>query len=51
MRVAVDSFGFWAWLGLAIPAAFFGVWVASMVVPEVVRVVVPVVVDEVMRSL
>ncbi len=36
----------WLWLLLAAPIALYATWIASMVVPEVVRVVVP----EVVRS-
>jgi len=31
----------WLWLALAAPVAAYAVWIASVVVPEVVRVVVP----------
>ena len=36
----------WPWLALAAPVAVYAAWIASLVVPEVVRVVVP----EVVRS-
>lgn len=31
----------WLWLALALPVAAYGVWIATLIVPEVVRVVVP----------
>jgi hypothetical protein len=31
----------WPWLALAAPIAVYAAWIASMVVPEIVRVVVP----------
>jgi hypothetical protein len=31
----------WPWLFLAAPVAVYAGWIASLVVPEVVRVVVP----------
>lgn len=31
----------WLWLLLCAPLALYGTWIASVVVPEVVRVVVP----------
>lgn len=36
----------WPWLLLAAPVAVYAAWIASLVVPEVVRVVVP----EVLRT-
>jgi hypothetical protein len=36
----------WPWLALVAPVAVYAAWIASMVIPEVVRVVVP----EVVRS-
>lgn len=31
----------WIWLAFAIPVAAYAAWIATMVVPEVVRIVVP----------
>jgi hypothetical protein len=31
----------WLWLLLATPIAIYGAWIAALVVPDVVRVVVP----------
>ena len=31
----------WLWFALAAPVAVYAAWIASLVVPEIVRVVVP----------
>jgi hypothetical protein len=37
------------WLFLVVPASLYGLWIATMVVQEIIRVVVPEVVRAVLR--
>jgi hypothetical protein len=52
MFTAVSEFAQRHWLGLAlaIPVVVFAAWIASMVVPEIVKTVVPEVVRTVVGS-